>query len=229
MKKMVGVFAALVALLFVVQLMLPQLAGGLLRSAVTVATGADNVQVTAEKSPPLLMLLGRFDEINVSAQGLQSGRLKFKTVTVKLKNVRADMAEMLIGGKLSVDSMDTAELKAVFSEEDLTALLASSLRDVANPKVVLTPEGAKVTGEISLGGFLHTTVELNGSILEKENKIVFKTGQFNVAQGALGKFGGNLSADIVLADLNKMPIDVTVKNIVLKDGFAEIYADSDHL
>jgi hypothetical protein len=58
------------------------------------------------------------------------------------------------------------------------------------------------------------------------DEIIFRTGQFNIAQGALGKFGGNLAADIVLVDLNKMPINVTVKNIILKDGSVEIYADS---
>jgi hypothetical protein len=212
--------------IFAVQLFLPSLIEGLLKGTLVSALDADNVEVAVKKEPSFMMLLGEFDEADISLLGLKDGKVKFESFNVKLTGVNVDAKDIWLNKKLSVDSIKKAELTAAFSEAGLASIVEKSVQGISGAKVRLTPDGATVTGEFKLGGLLKTQVEIDGEIVALGDEIIFRTGQFNIAQGALGKFGGNLAADIVLVDLNKMPINVTVKNIILKDGSVEIYADS---
>lgn len=226
MKKILVGIGVLAVFLFAVQSSLPSVADGLIKGAIVSTADVDDVTVETHKTPAMLMLLGKFDSIDVSAQGLKSGKVKFQSFDVELKNIHIDISEVLLHQQLSVESMDSAKLRAEFAEDDLAALLNRSMQGLTNATVRILPGGVKVGGEFNVGGLLKTLVEIDGNIIEKNNAIVFRTGQFSIAQGSLGRFGGNLATDIVLVDLNSMPFDVKVKNIILKDGVAEIYADS---
>lgn len=226
MKKYIALFSVLAVCLLLVQSSLPSMANGLIKGAIVSASEADNVIVETRKTPAIMMLLGRFDAVDVSVQGLKAGKVKFESFDVAIDNLHIDIGEVLLHRQLSVKSMDSAKLRASFAEADLAVLLKQSVHGLDSATVRILPDGVKVAGEFNLGGLFKTLVEIDGSILEQDNVILFRTGHFSVAQGSLGRFGGSLATDIVLVDLKELPFDVAVKNIVLRDGSAEVYADS---
>lgn len=225
-KRFIFFGGIVIILLLFSQFLVPAAISDVATGAIKTLANAEKVEVEVKKFPAVLMLGGQFDEINVKAAGVLTDRIVFDAIDLYVKQADLDMATLVRTRTLAMHSVGDIVVKGVLSEAQLASTINKTVKGAKNAEVKISPDKVKVKSTISIGGMINAAIALEGKFIVSNDKIVFTTEHFNIDNGILGKFGGSIFTDLVLVDLKQLPFDVTVKDIVLEEGRAVIYANN---
>ena len=227
MVKRLAVLAGFLAVIAVAaQLLLPAAVSDFAGDAVASLTHARTAQARIETVPAVRMALGRFDRIWAEAQGAQFNKLAFDTLELDMADVQLDMKKLLLERKFALQSAKDITLRAVVSEETLASLINRSVKGVKNAEVRIAPEKVSVKAQLAFGNFLQAAVRVDGTLRASEGQIVFVTEEVVLDYKGLGNFGASVFTDLALTKLDALPFGVSVKDVVLEDGRAVLYANN---
>jgi len=207
------------------EMFLPALLANRLTAAMQTRLQTEQVVASVEQSPAFMMLLGRFDTIDVKAENAVLNKVQFDELDLHVNKAQLDLQQILFAQSFSVQTAQEISLKGVLSEEQLAAALSQKESKLQDVKVQVTPDQIHIQGGIPLlGKSISVTVE--GRLLVDQNRILFRMEKVDIKNALLGKMGANLFNDLVLVDLNKLPFDVMLTKIEQEDGKVVITADN---
>lgn len=227
MAKRLTIFLGIIIILIVMcQVLLPNLVINGLSKFVKNQGNTERVTVSVEEFPAVLMLLGNFGKITVSANEVKTDKIALEKIDLRLDNVKLDIIGLLQDNRLKVESIEKAQLQAIVSEDTLAELINQRIKGAKDSKVKITPEKVTVASNLALGKMANAAVSLEGKIILSDNRIIFTTQQFNIDNPILGKLGGRVFTDLILVDFSNLPFDIRVKNIEQEDGRVAIQASN---
>lgn len=227
-KRFVFFGGIIILLLLFSQFLVPAAISDVAAGAIKTLARAEKVEVEVKKFPAVLMLGGQFDEINIKAAGVQTERIVFDAIDLYVKQANLDMMALVRTRTLTMQAAGDIAIKGILSEAQLASTINKTVKGAKNAEVKISPDKVKVKSTISLGGIINAAIALEGKFIVVNDKIVFTTEHFNIDNGIIGKLGGSIFTDLVLVDLKQLPFDVVVKDIVLEEGRAVVYANNHH-
>lgn len=225
-KRLAFLAGFLVVAAVAAQLLLPAAVSDFAGDAVGSLTQARAAKARIETFPAAAMALGRFDRIWAEAEGAQIDKLTFDTLELAMTDARLDMKALLLERRFALQAAKEVTLRAAVSEKTLASLINRTVKGVKNTQVRITPERVSVKSQVTFGNFLQAAVRVEGKLRVADGQIVFLTEEVVLDHRGLGKFGASLFTDLALTDLNALPFNVTVKDIVLEEGRAVLYANN---
>jgi hypothetical protein len=226
-KRLIVVVAVLLVLLAAAsEAMLPTVLSEFVAQSMRGLINADHVNVRLEKHPAVLMLGGNFDAITASATNVKIDKIMFSEMLVVLKEVQLDTKALLSQHQMALQSVGNIDLMASVTQEELARFLNQSVKGVKNAVVSITPEKTQVTSQFVLGGFANVAITLDGKVVSDGQKIKFVTERFLLNNVLVGNIGGSLLGEIVLADLKKLPFNVSIREVVMENGKVTVYTDN---
>ena len=218
-----GIFIILVV--GISQIFLPALFANRLTAAMQTRLQTEQVVSNVEQSPAFMMLLGRFNTIDIKAENADLNKVQFDELDLHVNKAQLDLQQILFAQRFSIQNAEEISLKGVLSEQQLAAALSQKENKLQDVKVQVTPEKIHIQGGIALlGKSISVTVE--GRLIMDQNRILFRMEKVDIKNALLGKMGSNLFNDLVLVDLNKLPFDVRLTKIEQEDGKVIITADN---
>lgn len=225
-KRLLYLVAVILALAVATQFMLPALISEIVAQGMVNQTGSDDVSADVDKWPALLMLGGSFDKINLSAANARTDKITFSELTATLNDVQLDMGTLFNKRLIAMKSVGDVKVAAVISEAELARYLNQSVKGVKNAGVRITPEKVQATSALSFGSFATVTVTIEGKIAVDSHRIKFVTERFLLNDSPVGSIGGMAITEIPLVENNKLPFNVSVRDIVSENGRIVIHADN---
>jgi len=218
-----GIF--IILLIGISQMFLPALFANRLTAAMQTRLQTEQVVSNVEQSPAFMMLLGRFNTIDIKAENAALNKVQFDELDLHVNKAQLDLQQILFAQHFSIQNAEEISLKGVLSEQQLAAALSQKENKLQDVKVQVTPEKIHIQGGIALlGKSISVTVE--GRLIMDQNRILFRMEKVDIKNALLGKMGSNLFNDLVLVDLNKLPFDVRLTKIEQEDGKVIITADN---
>ncbi|SEJ87408.1 Protein of unknown function [Propionispira arboris] len=218
-----GIF--IILLIGIGQIFLPALFANRLTAAMQTRLQTEQVVSKVEQSPAFMMLLGRFDTIDIKAENAALNKVQFDELDLHVNKAQLDLQQILFAQRFSIQNAEEISLKGVLSEQQLAAALSQKENKLQDVKVQVTPDRIHIQGGIPLlGKSISVTVE--GRLIMDQNHILFRMEKVDIKNALLGKMGSNLFNDLVLVDLNKLPFDVRLTKVEQEDGKVIITADN---
>ncbi|WP_019552532.1 LmeA family phospholipid-binding protein [Propionispira raffinosivorans] len=218
-----GIF--IILLIGIGQIFLPALFANRLTAAMQTRLQTEQVVSDVEQSPAFMMLLGRFDTIDIKAENAALNKVQFDELDLHVNKAQMDLQQILFAQRFSIQNAEEISLKGVLSEQQLAAALSQKENKLQDVKVQVTPDRIHIQGGIPLlGKSISVTVE--GRLIMDQNHILFRMEKVDIKNALLGKMGSNLFNDLVLVDLNKLPFDVRLTKVEQEDGKVIITADN---
>ena len=225
-KRLIFVMVLLLVLVMGSELLLPKIMSTVVSQGMMNVTGSDRVDASLSKKPAILMLGGQFDEITVQADHAKIDKMVFSQMKITLYNAHVNMGKLISSRILDLQSVDGVTMVAVVGQDDLAQYLNHSVKGVKNAAVVITSDKIKASSTFAIGGFANVAVSLEGRIVGDGQKIKFVTDRFLINNTLTGNIGGSILTEIPLVDLNKLPFNVSVRDIVMGNGQVTIYLDN---
>ncbi|WP_462331447.1 hypothetical protein [Schwartzia sp. (in: firmicutes)] len=212
----------IVSLLFImfivfVEVFMPPIASKTVESRLETALRTDKVDASVRTTPAILMLFGRFDTMDVSAEHAMLGDVKFSSLSLKGRGVDMPVTG-LEDGKIEVKSADELVITGVVTEADLADTLMRKVDKVREVKVTMTPQRISADGKAKLMGFT-ADVHLEGVLLEDSGCLYFRMTRLDLKNALLGRaLTGDLFGDIMLADFRTMKLPVELDSVEQQTG-----------
>lgn len=222
------IFVGLLVLLLVIgsELLLPLVMSTVVKQGMMNVTGSDRMEATLTKKPAIRMLTGEFDTITMVADHAKIDKIVFSQMEIALTKVQLDVGKLLRNRVVDLQAVDNVTITAVVTQEDLAQYLNHAVKGVKNATVVITPEKIKASSMFAIGGFANVAVSLEGRIVGDGQKIKFVTDRFLINNTLTGNIGGSLLTEIPLVELNKLPFNVNVRDIVMENGKVIMHLDN---
>lgn len=215
----------LAVLVLAAEAILPAALSDMLAKSAQKMTSSDSVNVEVSGRPAIFMLGGHFAKLAVNAQNAKLDKIVVSRLQAEFDNIQLDIAA-LTNRQLVIKSVDAINMEAAITQEELARYINANVKGAKDAKVVVTPQGVKVTSRLALGNITTIEVNLEGQIVTDDQKMKFKTQKFAVNNSLVGNFGGAMLTEIPLLDLKKLPFGVTVREIQTDTGVVKIYADN---
>lgn len=225
-KRLIFGILLIVVLVMGSELVLPKIMSTVVSQGMMNVTGSDRVDASLSKKPAILMLDGQFDEISIQADHAKIDKMVFSRMKIALHNAHLNMGKLISSRIVDLQSVDGVTIAAVVGQDDLAQYLNQSVKGVKNATVVITPDKVKASSTFAIGGFANVAVSLEGRIVGDGQKIKFVTDRFLINNTLTGNIGGSILTEIPLVDLNKLPFNVAVRDIVMENGQVTIYLDN---
>ena len=208
------------------ELLLPVVLSNVMSQGMMSLTGSDRVVAKLTKKPAVFMLGGQFDTIQIKAEHAKIDKIIFSEMNIALTNVQLDMGKLISSRVVDLQSVDNIDITAVVAQDELARYLNQTVKGVKNAVVVITPEKVKASSIFAIGGFANVAVSLEGRIVSDGQKFKFVTDRFLINNAITGNIGGSLLSEIPLVDVNKLPFNVNVRDIVMENGKVTLYLDN---
>lgn len=208
------------------EFLLPVVMSNLVSQGLMSLTGSDRVVTKLTEKPAILMLDGKFDSIQIAADHAKIDKINFLAMNIALTNVQLDMAKLFASRLVALQSVGAVEITAILTQEELARYLNQTVKGVKNATVAVGAGKVKASSTYLIGGFANVAVSLEGRIVSDDQKIKFVTERFLINNMITGNLGGTLLTEIPLVDVNKLPFQVNVRDIVMEDGQVTLYLDN---
>lgn len=225
-KRLLLALVVVLILVAVSELFLPMVMSNSVNHGLKSLTGSDQVTATLTNKPAILMLGGRFDTIQIKAEHAQIDKIVFSEMSIALTQAKLDMGKLIGSQVVDFQSVGDVAITAVVDQDELARYLNQTVKGVKNAAVVITPDKVKASSNFAIGGIINVAVSLEGKIVSDGQKIKFVTDRFLINNMSAGAIGGGLLTEIPLVDVNKLPFNVNVRDIVMDNGKVTLYLDN---
>lgn len=208
------------------EVLLPALVSQLVAQGMANASQSEHVTASLTKRPAIFMLGGSFDQVELAADNLNTGRIRFSSMQVKLQQVQLNMGKLISQRQIEFQKLGDIQVQGVVTQEELARYLNQSVKGVKNAQVSITPDKVKATSAFALGGLLNVSIGLEGRVVGEGQQIKFVTERFFINNLQTGSIAGTTLTEIPLADVSKLPFPVAVRNIRLEEGRIVVELDN---
>jgi len=212
------VSAIIIILIVFSQLLLPGLVEKQAEAMLNSRLQAETSKVSLATQPGILLLAGRIDNVEATAENAVLGQLRVSSLALEGKNVEVDVRSLAAEQRLQVRLADKLVLRATVKAGDLATVLAKKVDKLKDVEVDINPAGVQIKGSVPLAG---RTVEVNieGVVMVKDGGLYFHMRQVQIRNAVLGQsLIAGLFDDILLTDLRASPFQLEAAEVVQKNG-----------
>lgn len=212
------VSAIIIILIVFSQLLLPGLVEKQAEAMLNSRLQAETSKVSLVTQPGILLLAGRIDNVEATAENAVLGQLRVSSLALEGKNVEVDVRSLAAEQRLQVRLADKLVLRATVKAGDLATVLAKKVDKLKDVEVDINPAGVQIKGSVPLAG---RTVEVNieGVVMAKDGGLYFHMRQVQIRNAVLGQsLIAGLFDDILLTDLRTSPFQLEAAEVVQKNG-----------
>ena len=213
------IFSAIIIILIVFsQWLLPGLLEKQAEAMLASRLQAGTATVSLSTQPGILLLGGRIDRVDATAENAVLGQLRVSSLALEGENVDVDVRSLAAEQRLQVRLADKLVLRATVKASDLAAVLAKKVDKLKDVEVDITPTAVRIKGSVPLAG---RTVEVNieGAVTAKDGGLYFHMRQVQIRNAILGQsLIAGLFDDILLTDLRTSPFQLEAAEVVQKNG-----------
>jgi len=231
-RLVVVILIAFITLAALSELVLPGvLARGLERALETTFGPAGEYEVTLKSHPSARMLLGRFDEINVMSTNVQTSTLVLESMAVTFNDASVDLKALVAEGDLRIDRSRGGNVTITISEVNLAEYIAEYVPTFVEPRVLVTPETAALSGCVEVGE-REVVFTLTGLfVLADEQTVSFDIQSFSVdgvtvPADFLATWLDLLNQPDLSFDLGQFPLPLKGTGVSHEDGRVVIEAEA---
>ncbi len=217
-KGLTIVSAIIIILIVFSQWLLPGLVEKQAEAMLNSRLQSETSKVSLATQPGILLLAGRIDNVEATAENAVLGQLRVSSLALEGKNVEVDVRSLVAEQRLQVRLADKLVLHATVKASDLAAVLAKKVDKLKDVEVDINPAGVQIKGSIPLAG---RTVEVNieGAVTAKDGGLYFHMRQVQIRNAVLGQsLIAGLFDDILLTDLRASPFQLEAAEVVQKNG-----------
>ena len=226
MKKVLLIIVLIIVIaLGFTQVALPAIAERTVESELSATLQTDDVDASVSSFPAVLMLMGHFGHIDVTAKDARLGDVRVESMTLIGDAVEIP-SDVLFGkatekdaGKIRIKSANRLELRGIVTADSLKDIIERKVDKVHDVDVTLGADRAVVEGKAKLMG-QDIDVHIEGRIYGEGNAIFFKMTRLDVKHSifGLGGISGDMFGDIKLVDFTNMELPVELDNIEQQEG-----------
>ena len=185
---------------------LPSLIESRISSEVQEKINADAVQVNIVSSPQYMLLLGKVDELDISAGDVKLGDTALSALDVQGRNLDISLEDLLLARRLVISSADQLTVRGTLSEQALTRLLNEKVDGVSDITAQIRPEGIDATGRIALFG-RYADLHIRAKVFIEGSQLMLRITDIDTSGGVFGRIGVSFTKDIPLADTSSLPVE----------------------
>ena len=223
-KKTIFLLGFILALVAFSEVITPFTASLLLDRALSKATPAKQMGVSARSFPGITMWLGQFDSVKAAAEGAVIDGLTVQEVRIALDGARMDMADLVMKNRVTVKEVRNLELVMKVTEKDLEGYIGARVKEAKNTSVKITADKIQLRSEIDLV-IAKIAVAVDGRIVGDAKSIRFVSDKLEMKNSGGINFGA-LFGEIPLVDLSRLPFKAGVRKVVMEQGSITITADN---
>jgi len=217
-KALKVLIAVLIVFLVLCQLIMPWIMQSTIAHRVQDATHAENVDVKISNTLGFMLLFGHMDQVHIDVDNGMVGQVRVDKLTLDGENVNGDLTNLESRDGSAVRSADKLELVGVISQESLQKLLQDKLENVEDITTTMDTEKLNAKGTVKLLG-RPADISLSGIVFEENGGVYFHMTSLDIRNAVFGKAViGNFFGDILLFDLNRMPIRAEVDEVEMQEG-----------
>lgn len=149
MKKVAIVLSVLLILLVIAEVSAPRLIARGLELGLRRTLGSD-VEVRLDSYPSLRLLLGQFEELSVTARGVNLGGLKAEEYTLAAEQVAVNLRELLARRELKFVNQGRLTVQVTVAEAELSNFLREKMPALKDWRVQMNDGSAVAIGKIPL-------------------------------------------------------------------------------
>ena len=226
MRKILALLIILLALLGVFgEFVVPHLAEGMLQRELVQRAKTEDVQISLDATPRILIALGRVGTVHGVAHDGMIGDMQVSELTLDGEGIVFDLPALLSEGRIQMQSADKIVLRGIVTEDNLRALLASKVEQLENLEVQMTPEEIRATANVKIMGRM-ADVELTGVILADRGELYFNMNQLNIRNALLRRIHmENYFGDIQITKPGTLPQGLQFTDVKMQEGKALVTAE----
>lgn len=226
MKKLL-IFVLVVVVLVVgaAQFLLPSMVTSRVQKQLEENLKPQQTTLQITSTPAVKMLFGDIDVINGELEKVKLGALTFDKIIVDVKGLALSPTELWINKQLVVIGLESGNIEGIVTDTELQAFLEERVKGLEVTKVSLQAEKIAVDGNIDIGGIIRGKATVNGSMVIKNNRLVFVPQQFSIDGITISGLTAGILKDIEIYDFAKFPIPVTAKRIDTEAGALHVYVE----
>ena len=214
----------IVGVLIIGDLILPDLVSSYAMQSLKELTNSQSVTVQAKKTPAIMMLAGKFDQVTVDAVNAKVDKITLSSMHAELNHAQVDMTALLTERQFAVQSVDDLTMTGTVSQAELARFLDANVKGSHNAEVVITPDKMTMSTHLAVGSLIQVVITLEGKVVSDGQTLKFVTQRFLLNNTPVGNIGGAMLTEIPLLDLKKLPFGTTIQDIQLQDGQIMIVA-----
>ena len=218
------VVGIIVAVLIIANLILPDLVSSYAMQSLKKSTQSDAVTVQVDKTPAIMMLTGKFDQITVDTVNSKIDKITLSSMHAVLTDVQLDLNSLVTEKKFVLQSVRDLTVTGTISQIELARYLDTNVKGSEHAEVAITPDKVTLSTHLAIGSFVQVMITLEGQIVSDGQKLKFVTQRFLVNNTSVGNMGGTMLTEIPLLDLKKLPFGTTIQKIDLQNGQIVIVA-----
>ncbi len=166
----------------------------------------DTVQTVIETSPRFMLLFGKIDNLNLSADNIQLGKVDLNNLAIKGSNIDLSMQDLLLARRLVINSADSLVIEGTIDENNLSKLLNEKIDQVSDIKASINDNDVEATGKISLFG-RQSDIHVKGHLLLSDNNLIFRITNVDTSNSLIGRIGISFTKDIIVSSADSLPIE----------------------
>lgn len=163
------------------------------------------VSVNIETSPQYMLLAGRVDAVDASAQNVRLGDVTLDELHIAGSGLDISIEDLLLARRLTLESADSLAVTGTVGEEALARLLNEKVNGVSDIKVQITPDAVNATGKINLFG-QSLDLHVKGRVFIEGQQLMLRISDFDTSGGRFGRIGISFTKDVQIADASSLPI-----------------------
>jgi hypothetical protein len=207
----------IVGVLIIGDLILPDLVSSYAMQSLKELTNSQSVTVQAKKTPAIMMITGKFDQVTVDAVNAKVDRMTLSSMHAELNNAQVDMKALLTERRFAVQSVDNLTMTGTVSQAELAHFLDANVKGSHNAEVAITPDKMTVSTHLAVGSLIQVVITLEGKVVSDGQTLKFVTQRFLLNNTPVGNIGGTMLTEIPLLDLKKLPFGTTIQDIQLQN------------
>ena len=222
-KETVGaiVLMALVALL---EFILPHLTEATLENKLTDRLSAHDVKVRLSSTPMFFTELGEIDTLTADAYRADIGGTVVSELHLSGEKVKLDMPNLIKNGDININSANELKLVAVITDDDLRHTIENELEMLDDVTVHISPQDITAAAKIKIFG-RDADVTLNGKVVVDRGSLVFQMTNLNVKNAFPGTLNlSSMFSNIELVGKSKLILGAKFTDARAEEGKVTITA-----
>ena len=163
------------------------------------------VSVNIETSPQYMLLAGRVDSMDASAQNVRLGDVTLDELHLTGSGLDISVEDLLLARRLTLESADSLAVTGTVGEAALAHLLNEKVSGVSDIAVQINPDAVNATGKIKLFG-QSLDLHVKGRVFIEGQQLMLRISDFDTSGGRFGRIGISFTKNIQIADASSLPI-----------------------
>lgn len=219
MKKIsVGIAAVIAVLVIFSEFVVPTVMSAAAQSQLRKLTSSDNLTVSLDSVPGLLMLTGVVNTVDIKAQEAWLGDVRANDLALHGEDVTVNVERFIQGKGFQIDKAGQIDFVGMVTAKSLEELINKKVDKLNVESLEITPEAIKIKAKAAVLG-KDLKVDFTGNVYNNGNKLYLRAQQVSVKGVSVrNRIATRIFGDILLYDFDRLKFPVQLQTVEQQTG-----------